>query len=266
MSGAAPAAADLRQLEDEPHPPGGHRRGPEAGVQPRPSPTTGAGSTCRSTRPSPPSGRSRPCSTPTTSRSPSGAQDVYWEDQGAYTGEISPVMLAKLNVSYVIVGHSERRQYFGETDEMVNKKVAAVARGRDDPDHVRRARRSTSGRPGRREARVLGPAAGRAGRPRPGGGGRAGGRLRAHLGHRHRPHGHARRTPRRCARAIRAAVAVGLRRRRRRRPCGSSTAGRSSRPTSPSSMAQPDIDGALVGGASLDPDEFAQIVDISPRR
>lgn len=55
-----------------------------------------------------------------------GAQDVHWEDKGAYTGEISPVMLAKLNVSYVIVGHSERRQYFAETDETVNKKVRAV--------------------------------------------------------------------------------------------------------------------------------------------
>ena len=55
-----------------------------------------------------------------------GAQDVFWEPSGAYTGEISPLMLAKLNVSYVIVGHSERRQYFGETDETVNKKVAAV--------------------------------------------------------------------------------------------------------------------------------------------
>ncbi len=55
-----------------------------------------------------------------------GAQNVHWEDQGAYTGEISPVMLAKLNVSYVIVGHSERRQLFGETDESVNKKLKAV--------------------------------------------------------------------------------------------------------------------------------------------
>jgi triosephosphate isomerase len=55
-----------------------------------------------------------------------GAQDVFWEDQGAYTGEVSPGMLAKLAVTYVIVGHSERRQYFGETDETVNKKVKAV--------------------------------------------------------------------------------------------------------------------------------------------
>jgi triosephosphate isomerase len=55
-----------------------------------------------------------------------GAQNVFWETRGAYTGEISPGMLAKLNVSYVIVGHSERRQFFGESDESVNKKVAAV--------------------------------------------------------------------------------------------------------------------------------------------
>jgi triosephosphate isomerase (TIM) len=55
-----------------------------------------------------------------------GAQNVHWEKQGAVTGEISPLMLAKLNVSYVIVGHSERRQLLGETDEMVNKKVRAT--------------------------------------------------------------------------------------------------------------------------------------------
>lgn len=55
-----------------------------------------------------------------------GAQNCHWEDQGAFTGEVSPPMLAKLNVSYVIVGHSERRQLFGETDENVNKKAKAV--------------------------------------------------------------------------------------------------------------------------------------------
>lgn len=55
-----------------------------------------------------------------------GAQNCHWEPSGAYTGEVSAPMLAKLNVSWVIVGHSERREYFNETDETVNKKIGAV--------------------------------------------------------------------------------------------------------------------------------------------
>jgi triosephosphate isomerase len=55
-----------------------------------------------------------------------GAQHCHWEDKGAFTGEVSPAFLAKLNVSLVIAGHSERRELFGETDEMVNKKVVAI--------------------------------------------------------------------------------------------------------------------------------------------
>src|SRR6516165_509404 len=55
-----------------------------------------------------------------------GAQNCHWESSGAFTGEVSPPMLAKLNVKYVIVGHSERRELFGETDEMVAKKLRAV--------------------------------------------------------------------------------------------------------------------------------------------
>ena len=52
-----------------------------------------------------------------------GAQNMHWEEKGAYTGEISANMLKDLGVDYVIIGHSERRQYFNETDEIVNKKV-----------------------------------------------------------------------------------------------------------------------------------------------
>jgi triosephosphate isomerase len=55
-----------------------------------------------------------------------GAQHCFYEEQGAYTGEVSPPMLAKLSVSYVIAGHSERRQVFGETDEDVNKKLHSI--------------------------------------------------------------------------------------------------------------------------------------------
>ncbi len=57
-----------------------------------------------------------------------GAQNIHWEDEGAYTGEISGSMLEELGVRYVIVGHSERRQYFGETDETVNRRLLAAQR------------------------------------------------------------------------------------------------------------------------------------------
>jgi triosephosphate isomerase len=55
-----------------------------------------------------------------------GAQNCHWETNGAFTGEIAPGMLAKLNVAYVIVGHSERREIFGETDIEIARKVSAV--------------------------------------------------------------------------------------------------------------------------------------------
>lgn len=55
-----------------------------------------------------------------------GAQDMHWEKEGAFTGEISPMMLKDVGVRYVIIGHSERRQYFAETNEAVNKKVKAA--------------------------------------------------------------------------------------------------------------------------------------------
>ena len=57
-----------------------------------------------------------------------GAQDIFWDDQGADTGEISGPMLRKLDVRYVIIGHSERRWKLGESDEVVNKKLKATLR------------------------------------------------------------------------------------------------------------------------------------------
>lgn len=55
-----------------------------------------------------------------------GAQNLHWEDQGAFTGEIAGPMLTEIGASYVIIGHSERRQYFGETDETVNLRILAA--------------------------------------------------------------------------------------------------------------------------------------------
>jgi triosephosphate isomerase len=57
-----------------------------------------------------------------------GAQNCHWEDKGAFTGEVSPAFLAKLEAQYVIAGHSERRELFGESDDAVNKKVKAILR------------------------------------------------------------------------------------------------------------------------------------------
>jgi triosephosphate isomerase len=62
-----------------------------------------------------------------------GAQNIHWEDAGAYTGEISGAMLTEMGVNYTIVGHSERRQYFGDTDETVNLRLQAAQRHRITP-------------------------------------------------------------------------------------------------------------------------------------
>jgi triosephosphate isomerase len=58
------------------------------------------------------------------------AQNLYWEEKGAFTGEVSPLMLKEVGCHYVIIGHSERRQFFGETDETANRRIkAALAQG-----------------------------------------------------------------------------------------------------------------------------------------
>jgi triosephosphate isomerase len=62
-----------------------------------------------------------------------GAQDLFWEEKGAFTGEISPRMLKNLGVEYVIVGHSERRKILEETDEMINKKLKAAIKAKLKP-------------------------------------------------------------------------------------------------------------------------------------
>lgn len=55
-----------------------------------------------------------------------GAQNIHWAEEGAFTGEVSGAMLTEIGLNYVIVGHSERRQYFGETDDTVNKRLLAA--------------------------------------------------------------------------------------------------------------------------------------------
>ena len=67
-----------------------------------------------------------------------GAQNVHFADEGAFTGEISVTMLEEIGVDFCIVGHSERRQYFGETDETVNKKLKKLFEGPITSDPVRR--------------------------------------------------------------------------------------------------------------------------------
>jgi len=62
-----------------------------------------------------------------------GAQDCFWKNFGAFTGEISPLMLKDLNCKYIIIGHSERRKYFNESDEIINKKIKAVIEAKIKP-------------------------------------------------------------------------------------------------------------------------------------
>ena len=178
-----------------------------------------------------------------------GAQHCHWEESGAFTGEVSPAMLAKLNVRYVIAGHSERRELFGETDEDVNRKVKAIIKHGMIPilcvGETLEEREA-----GGTEEKVLS-------------------QLRAGLGGLKREQvdalvvayepiwaiGTGRTATAEDAQSVCAAI---------RGVVGAGTRiqyGGSVKPSNIAElMAMPDIDGALVGGASLDPDDFARIV------
>jgi triosephosphate isomerase len=185
-----------------------------------------------------------------------GAQHCHFEEKGAYTGEISPVFLAKLGVQYVIAGHSERRELFGETDEIVGKKVASIQAHGMTPIFC--CGETLSEREaGATESKVLGQvSAGLAGRTPEQvaalviayepiwaiGTGRTATADDAQLV---------------CA-AIRGCVAELWGRETSasvRIQYGGSVKGSNIAEL----IAQPDVDGALVGGASLDADEFARI-------
>jgi len=186
-----------------------------------------------------------------------GAQDCHWEAAGAFTGEVAPAMLAKLDVSLVIVGHSERRQLFGETDEVVNKKVKAVLAAGMTPimccgETLEEREAGTT------EARIAGQVReGLAGVPP---------EQVASLVVAYEPIW-AIGTGRVATPEDAQAVCLGIRQ-VVRDDSGNAAAdsvriqyGGSVKPVSaPDLMRQPDIDGALVGGASLDPEEFARII------
>ncbi len=185
-----------------------------------------------------------------------GAQHCHWEEKGAYTGEVSPVFLAKLGVQYVICGHSERRELFGETDEIVAKKVAAIQQHGMTP--ILCVGETLAEREaGDTETKVLGQVrAALAGRSAQ----QVGSMVIAYepiwaIGTgRTATSDDAQQV---CA-AIRGCVAELSGKEAadsvRIQYGGSVKAG-----TIAELIAQPDVDGALVGGASLDPDEFARI-------
>jgi triosephosphate isomerase len=186
-----------------------------------------------------------------------GAQNCHWEDKGAFTGEISVPMLAKLDVAYVVAGHSERRELFGETDADVRRKLEAVIAGGMTPivcvGETLEERES-----GATEAKVTGQVeAALKGLPDD----QVAGLVVAYepiwaIG------------TGRTATPDDAQATIGLIRGVVRGMFDDGVAdalriqyGGSVKATNIAElMAQPDIDGALVGGASLDPDEFARIV------
>lgn len=186
-----------------------------------------------------------------------GAQHCHFEDAGAYTGEISPIFLAKLNVDLVICGHSERREIFGETDDVVARKVQAILRHGMTP--IMCVGETLDEREaGETETKVITQVrAGLEGRS----GDEVAGLVIAYepiwaIGTGRTATAEDAQTV--CA-AIRTAVAetwgTDAASEVRIQYGGSVKAGNAAE-----LMGQPDIDGALVGGASLDPDEFGKIV------
>ena len=187
-----------------------------------------------------------------------GAQHCHWEDKGAFTGEVAPGMLAKLNVSYVIAGHSERRELFGEQDGHVNLKVKAILKAGMTPilccgETLEEREAGTT------EAKVSGQViAGLQGVTKE----QVGGLVIAYepiwaIGTGKTATAEDAQAV--CA-TIRGVVAQSF---------GADAAaavriqyGGSVKPSNAAElMGQPDIDGALVGGASLDADDFARIVN-----
>jgi triosephosphate isomerase len=186
-----------------------------------------------------------------------GAQDCYWEDTGAFTGEISPAFLAKLDVRYVICGHSERRQLFGETDEMVARKGTAILHHGMTP--IICVGETLDERvAGRTEEKVLGQVtAALAGRPS---------EAVASVVVAYEPIwaiGTGRTATSDDAQAMCASIRARVAELFEEDTAGAvrvQYGGSVKASNIAELMAQPDIDGALVGGASLDPDEFARIV------
>ena len=115
-----------------------------------------------------------------------GAQDLSPHDKGAYTGDVSGPMLAKLGCSYVLAGHSERRQYHAEDDALVNAKVKAALRNELTPILCVGENLDVRRGGGAARATALGQLDGALAGPLGRAGGGAGGRVRAGLGHRHR--------------------------------------------------------------------------------
>jgi len=182
-----------------------------------------------------------------------GAQNVHWEENGAYTGEIAGPMLTEIGVRYVIVGHSERRQYFGETDQTINLRLKAAQRYGLNPilcvgetKQQRDAGKTESVITAQLEKDLVGVD-------------------QQNLVIAYEPIW-AIGTGDTCE-VTEANRVIGLIRSQLSNPNVSIQYGGSVKPDNIDQiMAQPEIDGALVGGASLDPVSFARIVNYQERR